>query len=191
MAGRMPPEVRATVAREVLDRAVDIHWEELSFRARSAAYSEWVEDPSIGGIIGQYLAPDRIRLWIKDGPIKEYQRARRGHGPYAKLIAGAEGLEKDIALAVCGPGWSVKEGSIEIKPPHFTATNSNDDEVDVIWGSFVELKHVVWHWLTGPLGGDCILVVVGFPQHPITDEVLSTVSRLEKRLKVSFKVVSV
>lgn len=190
MAARLPTKVREDVARAILGRAVDLHWEELTFQERSAAYSDWVLDPAIGGVIAEYVPADRIRLWIKDGPIKEYQRARRGQGSYAKLLPGAEGLEKRIVDSVLGGKWSVKDGSVKVKPSRFIAVDLHDDEISVTWGTVVELKHVVWHWLRSPLVGNSVLVVLAVPQHPITDDIKITISRLRKRLDVPVEVVS-
>lgn len=187
--GRMPAGVRAEVSWTILERAVAVHWEDLTFKERSSTYSEWVADPLIGGLIGKYLPADRIRVWIKDGPIKEYQRAKRGLGPYAKYVPTAKAMEAKITALILGNEWTVCKETIDVKPSRFTAINSKGEETLIIWGNLSDLKHIVWAGLTAPAHDDLRLVVVTTPSQPLTSDAKAIIRTVEFKLRKTIRVI--
>jgi hypothetical protein len=182
MTKRMPGDVRERVAQTILSRAESVGWDDLNSRERSALYTAWTTDPSIGGVISQYLPREAIRVWIKDGPMKEYARARRGLGPYAALVPTSTERENDITARLLGEGWALVPGSIGVKPARFVVRDEEDNEVDVLWGSPSDLKHLVWAWLNQGADRDSRIVLVTSPSQPQTRDERHHVAKIGKKL---------
>lgn len=185
---RMPPSIRSEVAARVLRRALDANWEDLPQLARSSLFEEWSRDPDIGGVIAQYVPQDRVRLWIKDGPIKGYQRARMGLGPYAKYLPQTVPAEEAIASRLPGGKWVCDPNSISVKPSRFIA-RKEEQSLEVLWGTTTELKHLIWHWLKAESNDSMRLVVVSTSDRPVTREIREQCERISARLGTPILVV--
>ncbi|MFD2398994.1 hypothetical protein ACFSVJ_22495 [Prauserella oleivorans] len=116
----LPKDVRDRVIRRIYADMRAIDWDELSPRERTRQYDLWVNDPEIGGVIANFN--DDPRHWIKDGPVKEWPRAKIGHGSHARLLGedhdpAAERrrlAEKIVRLTL--PEWVPDPDSITEKP---------------------------------------------------------------------------
>ncbi|MBO1031162.1 hypothetical protein IPV09_07410 [Tessaracoccus sp. SD287] len=141
---KIPGELRREIIAELYRRLDALKWEERAQSERSAIYHRLVDDPVIGGRLAPHLPVDRIRLWIKDGPAKEYRRALEGVGPYAgfttRRAAGAEG----VVQAVLGKDWTVVDGSVGEKPMR-CAAEQGDSRRLLVWGPESSLKELFWH----------------------------------------------
>jgi hypothetical protein len=188
MAKRMPPDIRERVARAVLRRADLAGWEDLNARERSAYYNAWTTDVEVGGVIAQYLPAEAIRVWIKDGPMKEYTRARRGLGPYAGLVRTTTEREIEILFRSLGEGWSLAPGSIAVKPARFVAEDATGNRIDIIWGSPSDLKHLVWAWLNQPSDRETELVIATSTSQPMTRDERARVSDIGRKLSATIRV---
>jgi len=73
----IPTKVRTAVRERVWDLAVQVDWATLSDSARSRKYEEWTRDPLIGGLLGNYIDPKQVRVYLKDSVIKPYVIALR------------------------------------------------------------------------------------------------------------------
>lgn len=140
----VPEEVRQEVAASLYERLDALCWEELSSRDKSEAYGNFVSDPTIGGRLAPYLGSDRIRVWIKDGPAKEYGRALEGVGAYAGYTRRAFVGPQGVVSAVLGDSWSVREGSVKDKPMCCWADSPDGASRFVIWGAHQGVKDLVW-----------------------------------------------
>ena len=140
----IPEDMRRDVITELYRRLDDMRWEELTMPERSAAYQRMVEEPLIGARLALHLPADRIRVWIKDGPAKEYRRALEGVGPYAEFTqrrtVGAEG----VVSAVLGDGWEAVPDSVGEKPMRCVAQRDTTRRL-VVWGPEAALKELFWH----------------------------------------------
>lgn len=140
----IPEQLRHEVIARLYERFDDLKWEERTLSERSATYQRLVDDPAIGGRLASHIPLDRVRVWIKDGPAKEYRRALEGVGPYAEFTnrraVGAEG----VAEAVLGGDWYVVNGSVGEKPMR-CLTQRDDVTRLVIWGPESSLKELFWH----------------------------------------------
>jgi hypothetical protein len=143
--GWIPDDLRHQVIRTIYKRMDDLHWEQLQDDQRSGHYAAFVEDPAIGGVLLPYRDESGIRVWIKDGPAKEYRRAIQGVGPYAEYtnrqLTGADRL---IEQAL-GQGWSVVPGSIKDKPMRCAVEDVDGSRVTAIWGPLSSFKDLFWH----------------------------------------------
>lgn len=182
---RLPSKVRTEISRIILQRAVEIHWDDLLFSDRSRKYEEWMSDPEIGGRILKYMAREKARVWIKDGPMKEYARAKRGLGPYAILLDAAMNYEGAITTKVYGNKWKVVPDSIKTKPATFSVTDGDSIQV-VFWGTTKELKHLIWAWLNCSCGTDCRIVILSTSMNPVTADMQIKYARIAQKLGTIF-----
>ncbi|MEY9859770.1 hypothetical protein ABH935_005403 [Catenulispora sp. GAS73] len=140
---RMPDNVRAQVISTVYQRADEAGWDQLAVRDRLEIISGWVDDPAVGGVLVSYFSKDKIRVWLKDVPLKEYYRAKEGLGPYARYTKRRYQAPDEITLAVCGDGWFVEPGTVDINPSRCLATNGRAHR-HVFWGGVSDFKDLVY-----------------------------------------------
>lgn len=140
----VPSSVRISVIQALYKRFDDLHWEALSNPERTSAYARLVVDPDIGGKLDPYLGPGEIRLWIKDGPAKEYGRALAGIGRYAQYTSRALDGPARIVTSALGDGWSVVNGSVQEQPTRCLAVDADGNTKSVLWGTPAALKVLVW-----------------------------------------------
>ena len=88
----------------------------------SARYAEWVQDSEVGGRLKAYLTDSEVRVWIKDGPMKEWSRATSGVGRYSELVDTQLDIPAILVRKVLGAEWELEEGSVRTKPLRLTAT---------------------------------------------------------------------
>lgn len=166
----LPEQQLEAVVRSVYAQADDVGWDTLGPRDRSRMYTHWVEstDP-VGKILTQYMTPEAARIWIKDGPMKEYARANRGVGRYAAF--GREGGTRalDIVKQAFGPGATIEEGSEAVKPLRCHARTGEGDLVLVLWGDRRSFKDLLWAALRAATeDGDTPRIVVLEPPGRVT-----------------------
>ena len=139
----LPEAIRADVVRALYADANQLGWSTLAPQAKTVAFNRWIEDPRIGGRLTGYMSPEQARLWIKDGPMKEYARAMRGAGRFAEFGRQGGTSPHDIVKRALGDGFQI-DGSIGTKPPHCLATTSDGTTAYVTWGDASSLKHLMW-----------------------------------------------
>jgi hypothetical protein len=166
----LPPKLREAITRRLYARAAQIDWGNLSATEKTAQYRRWVADPLIGGELTRFLPEDSARVWIKDGPMKEYARAQFGVGPFAQLIDNPRCTPETVVRAVYGPDWDVLDGSVEVKPARCAASGSAGQAL-VVWGGLAAFKHLVWAALEAAADEDdrpVTIAVVESPARPTT-----------------------
>src|SRR5688572_301489 len=107
----MPAAVRREVIEELYRQLDALRWESLPAPQSTAAYAKFVADPLIGGKLAPYMAESKVRVWIKDGPAKEYRRALEGIGSFAEFTSRAFPGPQVLVSSALGEGWSVVPGS--------------------------------------------------------------------------------
>lgn len=141
----VPDKVRVEVIEELVRQFDAARWEELSSHEASGMYDRFVKDPKIGVRLSTYIPADKIRVWIKDGPAKEYRRALEGTGPVAPFTKRAyPGPESLVRLAL-GDRWTPKEGTIKKKPMRCFAEHPDGSSMFLIWGPFSALQGLIWN----------------------------------------------
>lgn len=160
----MVPEAQLSEVITALYEDADAQsWSHLSPGDRSRAYSAWVEDERVGGILTKYMTPEAARAWIKDGPMKEYRRALRGGGRYAKFGTAGGTTAADIIAQVLGAQWSVLDGTVGDKPFHARAIGPGGATTYLAWDEARNFKNVVWAALRTS-------VELGIPGHVVVTE---------------------
>jgi hypothetical protein len=131
------------IVRRLYADAQKSDWEHLSTSAKTAQYSTWIEHPEVGELLQQWMGAEEARVWIKDGPMKEYARALAGFGPFADYLDAHPRGPKAAISAAFGDGWSVVPESSGVKPLHCDA-EKNDSRVRLYWGPMNDFKHLLW-----------------------------------------------
>lgn len=152
----LPSKIDEAVARRVFADMRRLGWSGLSNGERSAQYEEWMNDPEVGGRLGAFMPLARARVWVKDGPVKEYPRAEAGQGKYATFLDASEGPAARIVRAALGAGWECDPASQKVKPLRVVTRSVSDGELErvVAWGPARDLKHLVWALLLARAAGD-------------------------------------
>lgn len=117
----LPASVRADVIKLLYADADALDWERLPGNRKSEQYRIWVDDPRIGGRVGQYLSDPHG--WIKEVPMKEYSRALEGIGRFAPYTPLRYAPPDDFVPRALGRGWRLMVETKGEKPPHCLATD--------------------------------------------------------------------
>lgn len=153
MAGLLPDKIELEVVRNLFADAERLKWTYLNPVERSRQYNKWLQDPLIGGVLGRFMAAEAARVWIKDGPMKEFARAINRQGKYGFLITSRAPTPASIIRRALGDGWQVIESSQKIKPLRINARSAGE-EVTFTWGPERDLKHLVWAALSASARGE-------------------------------------
>jgi hypothetical protein len=175
----LPSQLRESVTRKLYASAAAMDWENLSVAEKTAQYRRWVADPQIGGQLTRFLPEDGARVWIKDGPMKEYARAQFGVGAFAHLVDTPRCTPETVVHAVQGPGWDVLAGSIEVKPARCVATSLNGQSL-ILWGNLPDFKHLVWAALEAASTDDTRPVTIAVVESPARPTPIAERTRLKK-----------
>lgn len=140
---RLPETLRRKIIAELYRRADKLDWDGLLPAERSTWYTRWLEDPDIGGILDAYMTRDQARLWIKDTPMKHYNRARSGIGPYAEFTERRLPDAHELVKLAFGDKCDVIPNSIRDKANRCRIAY-DDKKALVIWGSPRTLQSLIW-----------------------------------------------
>lgn len=184
----MPVEIEEAVVRLLYSRAAELGWPHLTDAERTTQYQYWIDDPEIGGKLLLFIKkPEAVRVWMKDGPMKEYARAVNGIGKYAKFVDTDKVELGALVTKALGPGWVEVPGTQRIKPLRVTVCRENDegDEMRFCWGPARDLKHLVWRAIVDQAEGDAVpwvLCVVSPFTRPAVKSEVDQRTRLGARL---------
>ena len=141
----LPADLRDQIIRRLYADAEKLDWEHLSGPLKTAQYRQWLDDEEVGGQLLRYKATAAdVHKWIKDGPMKEYARAQLGVGTTASYVANPAILPQAVVRKTLGSGWSLMEGSVDIKPVRCRAVHLEGAETWVLWGKRADFKHLLW-----------------------------------------------
>jgi hypothetical protein len=90
----LPEDIRDQIRDRLWVVAREIGWSELTDVERARYYEAWTRDPMIGGRLGHYMDPRKVRVYIKDSLLKPYERKRL-------LLTGDEVLQRLSIPATC------------------------------------------------------------------------------------------
>ncbi|MCL3993773.1 serine/threonine-protein kinase [Streptomyces lavenduligriseus] len=140
---QLPEEVVTQLVTTLYRQADAIHWHLLDARDRSKYIDSWLRDPSVGGILRNYLPAAQARTWLKDVPLHYLAPAQEGFGPFSRyVVRGYRGAE-EVVEAAFGSGWCVLPGSVTNKPMRCYAS-SGESTAFVVWGRPRDLRNLVW-----------------------------------------------
>jgi hypothetical protein len=189
---RIPSDVREAVIRRLYADAERIDWENLSVAAKSKQYLAWLEDDAIGEQLLRFKPSESdVRVWIKDGPMKEYSRAVLGVGPNAGYVEHPRCTPESVTRAALGTGWSVVPDSVEIKPARCRA-RGQDGEETVIWGKSEDFKFLLFAALeTIIAGADAASVaIVESPASPTSNAEREQMGLIMERCQIGLRFVN-
>ncbi len=160
---------RRVIAR-LYEDAQRLRWTYLTHADRTRQYAYWIKDPEVGGVLTSFMDPEEARVWIKDGPMKEYARAIAGIGKYADLVTDPRQGAAAIVQGAMGEAWSVVPGTLDIKPLRCVAA-CQDNHIRVFWGPARDFKHLLFAGLEATDGWGtlpAILVVTDSIEMPVS-----------------------
>jgi hypothetical protein len=190
---RIPREVEIKVVTRLYEDAERLDWAHLTPQQRSAQYAKWVDDPNVGGRLRKFLSAGDARVWIKDGPMKEWSRASSGVGKYANLVVNAQDLPSRLVNRALGADWHADLDTIRAKPLRVTARH-DEEEIVLTWARARDLKHLVWAALTANAEGDSrpwLLCVLETFTMPIPANEKQAQQRLAKRCELDIRYITV
>lgn len=170
-AGLLPNDQLDEVVRAVYEDAIRLDWEHLAPADRTRQYARWISDARVGAVLTAYMTSEQARSWLKDGPIKEYARARRGAGRYARFGQVGGTGPADVVRQALGDGWTVIAGSVGVKPFHCVASRGQE-RAYVTWGPGANFRHLVWAALRHAVGtgGRAVVVVTESLERPTPED---------------------
>lgn len=153
MASEIPASVREEVARRLYREAADLDWDLMSDRTKSQQYRRWIDDPAIGGKLTAHVSQPAARIWLKDGPMKEYDRALEGIGTFAGYTVVRFADVNELMRAAFGSGWRVTPGTLGEKPMHCLAGEGTRHRY-VCWGKPGKFRDLIWAALNAAVDSD-------------------------------------
>lgn len=139
----VPKEVRDEVVRALYRQVEAMDWELLSPQQKSQQYARWIDDPAVGGRLTEFQSAEDARVWLKDGPMKEYARALDGVGLFAEFTTKRLSGPEELIRRALGEGWSIVPESQGEKPLHCVATDGSNTRY-VCWGKPGTFRDLVW-----------------------------------------------
>ncbi|MGI9002909.1 MAG: hypothetical protein ACR2GH_14825 [Pseudonocardia sp.] len=151
----------------IYQNADDVSWDTLSPADRSQAYDRWIDDPRVGGVITRYMTPEQARSWIKDGLMKEYNRAKRGMGRYAEFGRSGGTGPTDIVRIALGSDAVIVADTQQVKPFRCLADTDTSERSLIVWGEARNFRNLLYAALKGSVhdGLDAHIVVTEPPGH--------------------------
>lgn len=141
----VPADVRIDVIRELVRQFDAVHWEEVPANVASEMYDRFVKDRNIGGRLAPHMPAEKIRVWIKDGPAKDYRRALEGTGPIANFTKRAYPGPESVVRQALGDKWKPVPDTIGEKPMRCFAEDSVGQSMFVIWGPLNAIQGLIWN----------------------------------------------
>ena len=77
----IPETIRDDIRARLWAAADSLRWSTLPDAVRAKHYEFWTRDPAIGGRLGHFMDPRKVRVYIKDSLIKPYERSRLSRHP--------------------------------------------------------------------------------------------------------------
>jgi len=106
--------VPASIRREIKERlwaeAGRLNWSALSAADKSRYYSVWTEAEGVGGRLGQYMDPRKVRVYIKDTLLKSYTREASSNPVRVFRVLGIEENAEITATFIKPHGCLLSDG---------------------------------------------------------------------------------
>lgn len=144
MSSLVPEHIERQIVAVLFADAACMNWQHMNLSQRSKQYAGWVSDLRVGGVLKAFMAGEEARVWIKDGPMKEFSRACSGQGKYAYLIVDPAPSPQALVRLALGNDWRITPGSQRIKPLRVSALSSTSERIVFAWGPAKDFKHLLW-----------------------------------------------
>jgi len=189
---QIPTDIREAVIKRLYADAGRIDWENLSVAEKTKQYANWLEDEEVGGELLRFKPSEPgVRVWMKDGPMKEYSRAILGVGPNAGYVDHPRCTPESVVRATLGAEWAVVPGSVEVKPARCWAGGPEGEKV-VIWGNREDFKYFVFaalELLVSGVEAACIAVVEA-AANPTANAERERMSQIAERCGIDLRFVN-
>lgn len=186
---RVPKDQIDGVVKVLYAAADRLDWEHLPASYRTAQYDDWVTDHEIGGVLTKYMSAENARSWIKDGPMKEYGRARLGAGRYARFGSSVGPTAEQLVRHTLGSESVVLDNTTGIKPFHCLAKVEGATTY-VVWDAAKNLRHLVWstlnHLASNPSHEGCVVILETL-DHPVTRGAKTHHKRIAERCSIAIR----
>lgn len=178
----LPPEQLERVVRAIYSDAEAMDWEHQPLGERTRQYGRWVHDDRVGGVLTRYMTAEAARSWIKDGPIKEFSRARRGAGRYSEFGQSSGTTANDVVRRALGDGWSIVDDRVGVKPFHCEVV-CGAERGFVTWGPTANFRHLVWAALRWAVDneGRAAVVVTELAERPTPEDEMTWHKKVTER----------
>ncbi|MGK8505268.1 hypothetical protein [Nocardia asiatica] len=153
----IPADIEMDVVRLIYTEGGEDARNGLTDAERTRLYQKWTGDRRIGGRLLPFLGTDdNIRVWIKNGPMKELTRAIFGVGKYKDLVQNPASSVDELVRKALGSGWSVNADSLAVKPLRVLIERDDAEEFEqwFTWGPVRDFKHLAWAAIKTQAEGD-------------------------------------
>jgi len=86
----VPASVRNEIKERLWAEADRLRWSSLPATDKTRYYSVWTETESIGGRLGHYMDPRKVRVYIKDTLLKSYTREASANPSRVLRVLGVD-----------------------------------------------------------------------------------------------------
>jgi hypothetical protein len=187
------PAKHEAVVKKVYADAAKCDLRHCSQTARTEQYQRWLEDKDVGKVLEEWMSPAEIRVWLKDGPLKEFSRALGGEGEYARFLDHHPHSAANIVALALGPTWRVRDGSKKVKPLGCIAIHATGTK-RLIWGPANDVKQLVWAALVASVEApkeSVLIVVFDTIEGPLTDKKKNRMEQIAQRANLNIAFVRV
>jgi hypothetical protein len=73
---KIPDEIKEQIRQQLWAKAEELGWSDMADSERARHYEAWTRDAAVGGRLGHFMDPRKVRVYIKDSLLKPYERAR-------------------------------------------------------------------------------------------------------------------
>lgn len=70
----VPTKIKKAIKDRLWAEADKLNWSSLSAADKTRYYTIWTETKEVGGVLGSYMDPRQVRVYIKDTLLKPYTR---------------------------------------------------------------------------------------------------------------------
>lgn len=109
MANKLPGNVSKEIKRLIFSKADAIGYGARSRVENGDFLNSLAQDETIGGVLRQYMHPDQVRTYIKDGVLNAYAKAKINEKLHS---VSAESVVKSVFNAVATKVATIKETAI-------------------------------------------------------------------------------
>ena len=106
----VPAGIRHEIKGRLWAEADRLNWSSLSTSDKSRYYTMWTETEGLGGVLGRYMDPRQVRVYIKDTLLKPYTRETSANPEKIFRVLGIPATEKASATFIKPHGQLLTDG---------------------------------------------------------------------------------
>ena len=103
--------MREEIRLRLWKQAEGLKWADLSPADKTRQYERWTRDPAIAEVLGRYMDPPRVRVYLKDAIFKPYNRAKLADWSRFALVLGID-PSTCVDVQIKPHGRSVNDGRV-------------------------------------------------------------------------------